>query len=124
MEGHEVVEISDEQVVGVSDDDDVIFVTDEELNQVPQDVNITEIPDDILRRILLEVVKEYGDVAFNRLSLTCRKFRDVVSNESFRNEAHFSWLDTAHHVLANSIQLQTRSTTSASARTHQRQDRK
>jgi hypothetical protein len=44
------------------------------------------IPDDILRRILLEVVKEDGDVAFNRLSLTCRKFRDVVSNESFRND--------------------------------------
>ncbi|XDV11458.1 hypothetical protein PO909_000396 [Leuciscus waleckii] len=36
----------------------------------------------------MNVVKEDGDVSFFRLSLTCRLFHDVVSEASFRKEAH------------------------------------
>ncbi|XDV21835.1 hypothetical protein PO909_026855 [Leuciscus waleckii] len=49
-----------------------------------------QMPAEILRYILMNVVKEDGDVAFFRLSLTCRLFHDVVSEASFRKEAHFA----------------------------------
>ncbi len=42
----------------------------------------------------MNVVKEDGDVAFFRLSLTCWLFHDVVCEASFRKEAHFAWLDS------------------------------
>lgn len=51
-------------------------------------------PPEILRHILLNVVKEDGDVAFFRLSLTCWLFHDVVCDASFRKDAHLAWLDS------------------------------
>lgn len=55
---------------------------------------ISKMPPDILRYILMNVVKEDGDVAFFRLSLTCWLFHGVVCEASFRKEAHFAWLDS------------------------------
>ncbi|XP_065096508.2 uncharacterized protein [Paramisgurnus dabryanus] len=55
---------------------------------------ITKMPPKVLRCILMHVVKEDGDVALFRLSLTCRLFRDVVCEAPFREEAHFAWLDS------------------------------
>ncbi|XP_067305511.1 uncharacterized protein [Pseudorasbora parva] len=55
---------------------------------------MSKMPPEILRHILMDVVKEDGDVAFFRLSLTCRLFNDVVCEASFRKEAHFAWLDS------------------------------
>ncbi|KAL1252170.1 hypothetical protein QQF64_019966 [Cirrhinus molitorella] len=43
---------------------------------------------------LMDVVKEDGDAAFSRLSLTWWLFHDVVCKASFRKEAHFAWLDS------------------------------
>ncbi len=51
-------------------------------------------PPDILKHILMNVVKEDGDVAFFRLSMTCWLFHGVVCEASFRKEAHFAWLDS------------------------------
>ncbi|KAG1957550.1 hypothetical protein F2P79_007547 [Pimephales promelas] len=34
-----------------------------------------------------------GDSAYLTLSLVCRWFRDVVTNEIFQKAAHFAWLD-------------------------------
>ncbi|XP_026103055.1 uncharacterized protein LOC113074420 isoform X3 [Carassius auratus] len=53
-----------------------------------------QMPPEILRRILLNVVKEDGDVAFFRLCLTCWLFHDVVCDASFRKDAHLAWLDS------------------------------
>ncbi len=55
---------------------------------------LLQMPPDILRYILVNVVKEDGDVAFFRLSLTCWLFHGVVCEASFRKEAHFAWLDS------------------------------
>ncbi|KAI2643774.1 hypothetical protein H4Q32_026944 [Labeo rohita] len=46
---------------------------------------------EILRNILMDVVKEDGDVAFFRLSLTCRLFHDLVSEASFRKKGVVNW---------------------------------
>jgi len=35
-----------------------------------------------------------GDSAYLMLSLVCRWFRDVVTNEIFQKAAHFAWLDS------------------------------
>jgi len=51
-------------------------------------------PPDILWRILMRVVTDDGDVAFWRLSMTCKVFRDIVNKHKFREEAHFEWLDS------------------------------
>jgi len=48
-------------------------------------------PSDILWRILME--KDDVDVAFWRLSLTCKVFRDIVSEPKFKEEVHFVRLD-------------------------------
>ncbi len=47
----------------------------------------------ILWQILLRVVSDDGDMAFIRLSLTCKLFRDIANETKFREEAHFMWLD-------------------------------
>ncbi|KAG1937167.1 hypothetical protein F2P79_018383, partial [Pimephales promelas] len=54
---------------------------------------LTKMPPDILWRILMRVVTDDGDVAFWRLSMTCKVFRDIVNKHKFREEAHFEWLD-------------------------------
>lgn len=55
---------------------------------------ISKMPPEILRHMLLNVVKEDGGVAFFRLSLTCWLFHDVVCDASFRKDAHLAWLDS------------------------------
>uniref|UniRef100_A0A673HLD4 Uncharacterized protein n=1 Tax=Sinocyclocheilus rhinocerous TaxID=307959 RepID=A0A673HLD4_9TELE len=49
---------------------------------------------DILQRILVFVVLEDGCSAILRLALTCQRFNNIVSQEHFQQEAHFSWLDS------------------------------
>ncbi|XP_077089568.1 uncharacterized protein LOC143740869 isoform X4 [Siphateles boraxobius] len=66
--------------------------------------SLTKMPPDILWRILMGVVTDDGDVAFWRLSLTCKVFRDVVSDPKFREEAHFVWLDSVVNWSAFSIE--------------------
>lgn len=66
-----------------------------EVMETPLPVDyLTKMPPDILWRILMGVVIDDGDVAFWRLSMTCKVFRDVVSKPKFRQEAHFVWLDS------------------------------
>ncbi|ROI15209.1 hypothetical protein DPX16_23465 [Anabarilius grahami] len=55
---------------------------------------ISKTSPEILRHILINVVKEDGDVAFFRLSLTCWLFHDVVCDALFRKDAHFTWLNS------------------------------
>ncbi|MEQ2204653.1 hypothetical protein XENOCAPTIV_016424, partial [Xenoophorus captivus] len=57
-----------------------------------EEVSILQLPVDILYEILLVVLEE-GDAAMGKLSLTRKRFLDVVSQTSFRNKAHFLWLD-------------------------------
>ncbi|XP_016108317.1 uncharacterized protein [Sinocyclocheilus grahami] len=55
---------------------------------------LTKMPLEILGQILLRVVSDDGDMAFMRLSLTCKLFRDIASETKFKEEAHFMWLDS------------------------------
>ncbi|XP_021331417.1 uncharacterized protein isoform X2 [Danio rerio] len=66
----------------------------EAIDPVPADDYLTTMPPEILRQILLKVITEDGDVAFLRLSLTCRIFKEIVSNAKFREQAHYIWLDS------------------------------
>ncbi|XP_077083470.1 uncharacterized protein LOC143736713 [Siphateles boraxobius] len=65
----------------------------DEVLEVPDEVDISKMPAEILRHILMNVIKEDGDVAFLRLSLTCWLFHDVCE-ASFRKESNFAWLDS------------------------------
>ncbi|XP_077050711.1 uncharacterized protein LOC143700866 isoform X2 [Siphateles boraxobius] len=56
--------------------------------------DILQLPDDILQRILVFVVLQYGCSAIPRLALTCQRLNNIVSQEHFQQEAHFSWLDS------------------------------
>ncbi|KAG1926801.1 hypothetical protein F2P79_024662 [Pimephales promelas] len=56
--------------------------------------SLTKMPPDILWWILMGVITDDGDVAFWRLSLTCKVFREIVSEPKFREEAHFVRLDS------------------------------
>ncbi|KAF4097288.1 hypothetical protein G5714_021296 [Onychostoma macrolepis] len=53
-----------------------------------------KLPNDILQSILVFVVLEDSCSAILRLALTCQKFNNIVSQEHFQQEAHFSWLDS------------------------------
>ncbi|KAL2102425.1 hypothetical protein ACEWY4_001593 [Coilia grayii] len=55
---------------------------------------VTELPDDIIRKIFVLVVLEDGDPAILNLALTCQKFHSIVCQPLFLEEAHFSWLDS------------------------------
>lgn len=48
----------------------------------------------LLLEILSEVILSTGDSTYMTLSLVCRWFRDVVTQEVFRKAAHFAWLDS------------------------------
>ncbi|KAJ4937190.1 hypothetical protein JOQ06_001771 [Pogonophryne albipinna] len=52
------------------------------------------LPEDSIRRILILVVLEDGDPAICTLALTCKQISDIESQQSFQEEAHFSWLDS------------------------------
>ncbi len=53
-----------------------------------------QLPLEVLSEILKEVVLEDGDSAYLTLSLVCRLFRDVVTNDVFCKKAHFAWMDS------------------------------
>ncbi len=53
-----------------------------------------QLPLEVLSEILKEVVLEDGDSAYLTLSLVCRLFRDVVTNDVFRKKANFAWMDS------------------------------
>ncbi|KAG1927860.1 hypothetical protein F2P79_023974 [Pimephales promelas] len=59
--------------------------------------DILLLPDDILQKILVFVVLQDGCSAILRLALTCQRFNNIVSQEHFQQEAHFSWLDIAYN---------------------------
>ncbi|KTF73140.1 hypothetical protein cypCar_00042493 [Cyprinus carpio] len=54
---------------------------------------LADLPPELLRHILLDVVYEEGDKALLTLSLVCRKFHEIVNHQSFLRKAHFAWLD-------------------------------
>lgn len=55
---------------------------------------LCDLPSDLLRQILLDVVFDEGDGAFLTLSLVCRKFCDIVCSQVFRRKYHLAWLDS------------------------------
>nr|XP_055029230.1 uncharacterized protein LOC129418313 isoform X1 [Misgurnus anguillicaudatus]XP_055029231.1 uncharacterized protein LOC129418313 isoform X1 [Misgurnus anguillicaudatus]XP_055029232.1 uncharacterized protein LOC129418313 isoform X1 [Misgurnus anguillicaudatus]XP_055029234.1 uncharacterized protein LOC129418313 isoform X1 [Misgurnus anguillicaudatus] len=48
----------------------------------------------LLKNILLEVVLQEEDAAYMTLSLACSRFRDIVGDDKFKNQAHFLWLES------------------------------
>ncbi|XP_028443450.1 uncharacterized protein LOC114561589 [Perca flavescens] len=58
---------------------------------IPPEQSITRC---CLEDILLEVVFQDGDKALMTLALVCSSFRDIVTDENFRERAHFLWLDS------------------------------
>ncbi|KAF1385977.1 hypothetical protein PFLUV_G00113360 [Perca fluviatilis] len=58
---------------------------------IPPEQSITRC---CLEDILLEVVLQDGDKALMTLALVCSSFRDIVTDENFRERAHFLWLDS------------------------------
>ncbi|RVE69020.1 hypothetical protein OJAV_G00073560 [Oryzias javanicus] len=53
---------------------------------------LLKFPACVLSNILQEVVLMEGDPAILKLALVCSSFRDIVSAETFRRQAHFKWL--------------------------------
>ena len=47
--------------------------------------------------ILQLVCKHDGDVAIARLSLACRKWKEIVGGEPFRRSLYFNWLSTVYN---------------------------
>jgi len=48
----------------------------------------------LLKNILLQVVLQEEDAANMPLSLACSRFRDIVGDDNFKNQAHFLWLES------------------------------
>jgi len=48
----------------------------------------------LLKNILLQVVLQEEDAAYMPLSLACSRFRDIVGDDNFKNQAHFLWLES------------------------------
>ncbi|XP_072568812.1 uncharacterized protein [Paramormyrops kingsleyae] len=57
------------------------------------ETTLYQLPPEILTKILKDVILSDGETAYRTLSLVCREFRDVIGNDAFRREVHFSWLD-------------------------------
>ena len=57
---------------------------------------ISQMPLEILIKILKEVVLDQGDKAILTLSLVCVTFRDTIKTRYFRERAHFEWLDSKY----------------------------
>ncbi|KAF4118091.1 hypothetical protein G5714_000142 [Onychostoma macrolepis] len=58
-----------------------------------KDHGIIVLPASVLEDIFIEVVLQEGDEAILTLALVCTRFRDLVTREAFRRQAHFLWLD-------------------------------
>ena len=63
-------------------------------NIVLLDINC--LPDEILEEIFQFVWDSDGDAAFAVLSLVCRRWQILVTDEIFRRRVHFRWLATVH----------------------------
>ncbi|XP_038164881.1 uncharacterized protein LOC119799159 [Cyprinodon tularosa] len=61
-----------------------------EVQRIPP---ILQIPWGVLQAVLQEVVLAQGDSAYLTLALTCKYFKDIVSDPLFRKKTHFAWLD-------------------------------
>ncbi|XP_077092661.1 uncharacterized protein LOC143744853 isoform X1 [Siphateles boraxobius] len=71
-----------------------VFSKDELLkDDGPPSCFIFKLSGALLKNILLEVVLQKGDAAYMPLSLACSRFRDIVGNDNFKNQAHFLWLE-------------------------------
>ena len=55
------------------------------------------LPNEIISYILKFVVLNEGDHMIPRLSIVCKRFRDVVAQEEFRRSIHFSWLKSIYN---------------------------
>lgn len=58
------------------------------------ELQLLDLPMEVLEMILLEVVLQDGDGAYMNLSLTCSCFRAIVNKARFRQKAHYAWLDS------------------------------
>ncbi|XP_015251326.1 PREDICTED: uncharacterized protein LOC107098268 [Cyprinodon variegatus] len=61
-----------------------------EVQRIPP---ILQMPWGVLQAVLQEVVLAQGDSAYLTLALTCKYFKDIVSDPVFRKKTHFAWLD-------------------------------
>ncbi|KAL1277203.1 hypothetical protein QQF64_023876 [Cirrhinus molitorella] len=59
-----------------------------------KDHGILALPAFVLEDIFINVVLQEGDEAILILALVCTHFRDLVTREAFRRQAHFLWLDS------------------------------
>ncbi|KAL0992618.1 hypothetical protein UPYG_G00095840 [Umbra pygmaea] len=102
LSGHSVVRLAQKRK-----SEDPIIIADEEAKRprtippeqsetvdLTKEMGILEITRCCLKDILLEVVLQDGDEALMTLALVCSSFRDIVSDENFRERAHFLWLDS------------------------------
>lgn len=59
---------------------------------------LLQLPPKLLEKILLDVVLDTGDTAYMTLSLVCQTFLNVVSQDSFRKEAHLLWILSKNNI--------------------------
>ncbi|KAF5888744.1 uncharacterized protein DAT39_021556 [Clarias magur] len=57
------------------------------------ELQLLDLPMEILEMILLDVVLQDGDAAYKNISLTCSSFSAIVNRTLFRQKAHYAWLD-------------------------------
>ncbi|XDV15915.1 hypothetical protein PO909_015856, partial [Leuciscus waleckii] len=71
-----------------------VFSKDELLkDDDPPSCFIFKLSGALLKNMLLEVVLQEGDAAYMPLSLACSRFRDIVGDDNFKNQAYFLWLE-------------------------------
>lgn len=58
------------------------------------ELSYPQLPEEILKTVLVLVVLEDGDAGILNLALTCQSFNKVVCQPAFLQEAHFAWLDS------------------------------
>lgn len=56
----------------------------------------TDLPTEIIQQIFQLVWDIDGDPSIARLSLVCRRWRQLAQDEGFRKVVHFKWLNTVH----------------------------
>ncbi|CAL8398067.1 unnamed protein product [Boreogadus saida] len=52
------------------------------------------LPKSVLSDILTEVVLQEGDKAYSTLALVCSTFKNIVSTDRLKRQAHFLWLNS------------------------------
>ncbi|KAJ7376774.1 hypothetical protein OS493_032508 [Desmophyllum pertusum] len=59
-------------------------------------IGMNSLSNEILEEIFQHVHEGDGDAAIARLSLVCRRWKEVVGTDHFRRRVHFLWLSTLH----------------------------